>query len=279
MGNKFKGVLLCTDLDDTLLTTGDKRLTAQNREAIEHFMAEGGYFTFATGRVPMGAKLLLDLIRPNVPMICFNGGAIYDFEENKILWGKQLDRTAVRVAEYVEENFPEIGIEVCTDSNLYFCKDNRIGEMHRNHENLPHNYLDYHNIFVPWKKIIFLAEEYQMPALAEGLANSPYAGMYQFVQSSANYYEVLPLGVSKGDALLELAKLLGVDEKKTIGIGDNYNDIELIKNAGIGIAVANAVSEAREAADFITVDNNSNALASVISSLEVGIIKFDKTSY
>ena len=38
MGNKFKGVLLCTDLDDTLLTTGDKRLTAQNREAIEHFM-------------------------------------------------------------------------------------------------------------------------------------------------------------------------------------------------------------------------------------------------
>ena len=72
---------------------------------------------------------------------------------------------------------------------------------------------------------------------------------------------------------------MGVDEKKTIGIGDNYNDIELIKNAGIGIAVANAVSEAREAADFITVDNNSNALASVISSLEVGIIKFDKTSY
>ena len=272
MTDKFKGILLCTDLDETLLTTGDKRLTDENRRAIEYFMSEGGYFTFATGRVPMGAKLLLDLIKPNVPMICFNGGAIYDFDENKILWGKQLDRAAVRVVEYVEENFPDIGIEVCTDTNLYFCKDNRIGEMHRNHEHLPHLSLDYHNIFVPWKKVIFLAEADRMPALSEGLKNSPYASAYQFVQSSENYYELLPVGVSKGAALSELAKMLGTS--KTIGIGDNHNDMELIENAKIGVAVANAVSELREAADFITVDNNSNAVASVITQLELGMLKF-----
>ena len=58
MTDKFKGILLCTDLDETLLTTGDKRLTDENRRAIEYFMSEGGYFTFATGRVPMGANLL-----------------------------------------------------------------------------------------------------------------------------------------------------------------------------------------------------------------------------
>lgn len=278
MSNKFKGVLLCTDLDDTLLTTGDKRLTEENRSAIEYFMSEGGLFTFSTGRVPMGARLILDIIRPNAPMICFNGGAIYDFEKNEILWGRQLDRAALRVVEYVEEHFPDIGIEVCTDTNLYFCKDNRIGQMHRNHENLPHNSLDYHNIFVPWRKVIFLAEEEQMPALDKGIKESPYAKGYQFVQSSANYYELLPKGVSKGAALLELAELLGIDRNKTIGIGDNYNDIELIENAGIGIAVANAVPAAREAADYITVDNDSNAIASVISSLEIGMIKFDKTS-
>ena len=275
MTNKFQGILLCTDLDDTLLTTGDKRLTEDNRRAIDYFMSEGGLFTFATGRVPMGARLLLEIITPNAPMICFNGGAVYDFENDNILWGAYLDKSAVRVMEYVEEKFPEIGMEVCTDNNLYFCKENRIAEMHRNHENLPHNSLDYHNIFAPWKKAIFLSEADKMPMLHNDLINSPFAKDFDFVQSSPNYYELLPKGVSKGAALLQLADIMKVDRKRTIGIGDNYNDIELIKKAGIGIAVANAVPEARQAADFITVDNDSNAVAAVISSLELGRIHFD----
>lgn len=272
---KFDGILLCSDLDDTLLTTGDKRLTEENRRAIEYFMSEGGYFTFATGRVPMGARLILDIITPNAPMICFNGGAVYDFVNDEILWGVQLDKTAIRVMEYVEERFPDVGIEVCTDNNIYFCKENRIAEMHRFHENLPHNSLDYHNIFAPWKKVIFLSEKDKMPLLRKDLTHSPYAQRFDFVQSSPNYYELLPKGVSKGAALLQLADILGVDRKKTIGIGDNYNDIGMIENAGIGVAVANAVPEAREAADFITVDNDSNAIAAVISSLELGRIGFE----
>ena len=55
---KFDGILLCTDLDDTLLTT-DKRVSDENSKAIEYFKSEGGLFTFATGRVPQGAKLML----------------------------------------------------------------------------------------------------------------------------------------------------------------------------------------------------------------------------
>ena len=56
---KFDGILLCTDLDDTLLTT-DKRISDENKQAIEYFMSEGGLFTFATGRVVDGARLMLD---------------------------------------------------------------------------------------------------------------------------------------------------------------------------------------------------------------------------
>lgn len=270
MAKKFQGILICTDLDDTLLTTDDKRLTVQNRDAIEYFMSEGGTFTFATGRVPMGARLILDFITPNAPMICFNGGGIYDFENNRLVWSTYLDKKAVKVLEYVEERFPDCGIEVCTDNNLYFCRENRIAEMHRNHENLPHNSLDYHNIYAPWKKAIFLSEADKMSVIEADLTNSPFAAEYDFVQSSPNYYELLPKGVSKGAALLVLAELLGIEQKRTIGIGDNYNDLTLIQYAGLGVAVANAVPRVRQAADFITVDNNSHAIAAVISSLEIG---------
>ncbi len=274
MSDKFKGILFCTDLDDTLLTTGDKRLTDENRQAIEYFMSEGGLFTFATGRVPMGAKLLLDIITPNAPMICFNGGAIYDFVDNKLLWGTYLERSAIEVLEYVEKNFPDVGIEVCTDNNLYFCKENRIAEMHRFHEHIPHNSLDYHNVLTPWKKVIFLSEEETMPFLSKYLFATEFTKKYDFVQSSENYFEILPKGVSKGAALLKLAEILNISKNRTIGIGDNYNDIDLIKKAEIGVAVANAVPEARAAADIVTVDNNSNAIAAVINSLDLGLIGF-----
>ena len=59
------------------------------------------------------------------------------------------------------------------------------------------------------------------------------------------------------------------------GMPLTFYDIGMIENAGIGVAVANAVPEAREAADFITVDNDSNAIAAVISSLELGRIGFE----
>jgi len=273
MSKKFEGILLCTDLDDTLLTTGTKLLTDENRRAIEYFMAEGGNFTFATGRVPAGARLLLDLITPNAPMICFNGGAIYDFENDKILWGVSLDEDAVKVLEYVDEKFPHIGIEVCTDDNLYFCKENSIAAMHRMHENLPHTVGDYKKISFPWKKAIFLCEDGAVKALADDLFSSDFADKYDFVQSSPNYFELLPKGTSKGSALLVLADLLHIDRNRTIGVGDNHNDIEMIMLAGVGIAVKNAVPEALKAADTITVDNNSHALSAIIKSLDEGKIK------
>ena len=48
---KFDGILICTDLDGTLYRN-DKTVSKENREAIEYFKNEGGYFTFITGRMP-----------------------------------------------------------------------------------------------------------------------------------------------------------------------------------------------------------------------------------
>lgn len=60
---KFDGILLCTDLDDTLLTT-DKRVSDENSKAIEYFKSEGGLFTFATGRGAARCKVDAKLRSP-----------------------------------------------------------------------------------------------------------------------------------------------------------------------------------------------------------------------
>ena len=72
----------------------------------------------------------------------------------------------------------------------------------------------------------------------------------------------------------EMTKVLGIDMQKTIGIGDYNNDIEMLKKARIGIAVANACEEAKKAADYITVSNEEHAIAKTIYDIENGILKF-----
>jgi Cof subfamily protein (haloacid dehalogenase superfamily) len=268
---KFDNILLCTDLDDTLLTT-EKLISEENRRAIEYFKSEGGLFTFATGRVPVGAKLMLDYITPNAPMVCFNGAGVYDFKNEKLLWSMELDEEAVEVLEFIEEKFPFVGIEVCTEQEIYFCRMNHIVAEHQQTEKLPDLFADYHEIPHPWKKVLFMQEEDQVPLVREALQTSKFADKYSFVQSSPNFYELLPKGASKGSGLAELAKLMRVPIERTIGVGDNENDISLVETAGVGVAVANAIPELRDVADYITVDNNSHAISTVIYSLNKGNI-------
>lgn len=270
---KFDAILLCSDMDDTLLTT-DKRISAENKAAIEYFMSEGGSFAFATGRVPMGARLALDYIVPNTPIICFNGAGIYDFRGEKLLWSRSLDKKAVAVVEMVEKSMPQAAIEVCTKDKVYCCRSNEIIRKQFEIEKFDDNYADFRNISEDWIKAIFMVKSDELPALKALIAESEFADCYNYIQSSPNYYEMLPKGASKGDAMLELAKILGIAPERTIGVGDNENDITMVSMAQIGVAVANAVPAVRDAADYITVDNNHDALKAVIESVEKGIMQF-----
>lgn len=268
---KFNGILLCSDLDETLLTT-DKKVSNENKQAIDYFISEGGLFTFATGRIPHGAKLMLDYITPNAPMVCFNGAGIYDFRKDKLLWSTHLDKEAVEVLEYVEKHCPYSGIEVCTDDKLYFCKMNAVVAHHKEMERLPDNYEDYHNIKEPWVKVLFMQEIDEIGEVRRILQESPFKDRYEFIQSSRHYYELLPKNASKGNAVMELANMYRIDPKNVIGVGDNENDLSLVEKAGVGIAVSNAIDEVKDVADYITVDNNSHAISTIIYALSTGII-------
>ena len=269
---KFDGILLCTDLDDTLLEK-DKSVSDENIRAIEYFKSEGGMFTFATGRVPLGTKPVLEYVTPNAPMVCFNGGVVYDIGKKKMLWSRALDSGAAEVLEFVDKRFPTAGIEVCTADKVYFCKENAITDAHKRTERFPDNSADYNSIEEKWNKVIFMVTEEEMPDLRSLIDNSEYGEKYSYVRSSPWYYELLPKGAGKGEGLKKLAGILGVDIKNVIAVGDNENDLSMIKAAGVGIAVENAAQCVKEIADYITVSHDRAAIAAVIQGIEDGIYK------
>ena len=267
---KFEGMLFCTDLDGTLYSN-DKSVSKENLEAIKYFKSEGGLFTFITGRVPKTSKEMCNTIKPNAPIGCFNGGAIYDAKNEKYLWNMTLPREMLELVRAVDEKFPEISIQLNTEQEVCFNKDCRSMQWFCSVTGLPGNVCHYEDVREPVLKVVFsLTEVEQMEALKDVLHSHPKAPMFDFIRSELNLYEILPKGVSKGGALCKMAELLGIDIKKTVAVGDYDNDISMIQKAGLGFAVANAVDGAKAVADHVTVGNDEHAIAAIIHGIESG---------
>ena len=260
---KFDGVLLCTDLDSTLLND-EHIISEENINAIEYFKKEGGLFTFVTGRVPGGAVMMTKYVKPNIPIVTFNGAGIYDAQKKQLLWGTYLDEDVKKIIEYVNANVEGLGLVVCTDNKVYFPLMNKwVGE-YITIENSPRDTTDYKLINEKWKKILFVMAEEDIPKIRELATGMDISNKFDFVQSTVNYFEVLPKNVSKGTGLKMLAELVGVDRSKIIAVGDNENDVSMIEYAGTGIAVKNAIDRLKNVADLVTVSNNEHAIAKII---------------
>ena len=94
---------------------------------------------------------------------------------------------------------------------------------------------------------------------------------YDVTCSARELIEVSPLTDNKGEALKYLANRYNIPLDKTVAAGDNLNDLPMIKAAGIGVAVGNAVDGLKAEADFVSVTNNEGAIAQIIEKF--GYIK------
>ena len=89
-------------------------------------------------------------------------------------------------------------------------------------------------------------------------------GRMNVFRSEPFFLEITPLMVDKGTALMWLADSLGIRREQVMACGDGYNDITMISEAGIGVAMENAQEPAKNAADFVTLSNDDNGVAAAI---------------
>ena len=265
---KFEGILLCTDLDGTLLRD-DKSISRENIEAIEYFMSEGGYFTFITGRLPYFVQDIYNALNPNAPLGCINGGGIYDHKRGEYLWTRELSKECYELIDEVYKEIENIGIQVNTFERIYFSTENETMKNFRRHTGVANIVKPYREVDEPVGKIVFGDESNDnILKLASILASHPKAYKFDFIRSERVLYEILPKGNSKGDVMLRIADILGIDHGKTVAVGDYSNDVSMLKDAGVGIAVSNASNDAKAAADYITVSNEEHAIAKIINDLD-----------
>ena len=271
---KFEGILLLTDLDGTLLRD-DKSVSKENLDAIEYFKENGGLFTIVTGRPSVIVGEIYDKVHPNAPIGCYNGGGIYDVEKKEYLWKKELSRDALELVRFIDREMEDMSIQICGFENCYFSKMNESMENHLVSGGFPDIRIHYEDVKEPLAKVLFAhTDEERLFRLRDLLFEHPEADKYDFIRSFQEYYEILPKGISKGNLVLKLAELLGIDKRRTIGVGDNDNDVSMIESAGVGIAVSNASPAALKAADIVTVSNEESAIAQIIKDIDDGKIRF-----
>jgi len=271
---KFDGMLICTDLDGTLLGS-DRKISAENIRAIEYFKSEGGFFTFVTGRMPFFVSYIAENINPNAPFGCINGGGLYDWNKKHYIKKTEMPQKVSGLVRFVYETFPHIGIQINTFDKVLFRRDNRAMADFRKSTQVENLVCYGEDVGEPIAKIVFgIDEEKDVETLANALNTHPLADGFEFIQSEKTLYEILPKGTNKGAAITNLCQYLNVDVHKTIALGDYYNDIPMFEKAGVGVAVANGCADAVEAADYVTVSNDENAVSKIISDIECGKLKF-----
>ena len=269
--NKFDGILICTDLDGTLIKN-DGSISEENLQAIEYFKQNGGLFTFVTGRMPVTSQKYLDTVKPNAPVGCINGGGLYDYDKKCFLETTELNKSAFEIIKCVDENLDGISVQINTPGPLYYYKDNPAMVNFRKREDTAYNPCHYNDIKETVLKCIFAEDDEERMQKIMHLATShPLANEFDFIRSQTDLFEILPKGVNKSKSIIKLEKYLGIKNKNIIAAGDYYNDIEMLKAAGLGIAVKNARDEVKKAADYVLdVTNEEHAIAKIIELLEKG---------
>lgn len=265
----FKNVIIMTDIDGTLVTD-EKKILPKDMEAINRFRAGGGIFTLATGRGYSMAKPIAERVGLDVPAVIFNGSAVFDFKEDKFLWHSALPESAKGIIKELIEAFPDIGAEILCRDRVYVPSMNEVEREHLAYENVQPIICGVDDINEEsWLKMLIAYPPERMQNIVDFVHERPYyTNSAHWVRSENHFFEMLPFGVNKGSGFQRLLEIMGKEDAFTVGVGDYNNDIELIEQASLGVAVASAQQEAKEAADLVVCDNNSGAISEVIDYIE-----------
>ena len=262
--------ILFLDLDGTLLNSR-REISKGNRAALEKALTLGHRVVINTGR-PLKSALIqnrrLGLTMDGCYLIAFNGGILYDSYREEILYRQCLSMdTALAVSDLCSRR----GLHVQTyDREQVLIEPRWEDEAVRRYcEKILMDYRvvpDFATGLTEAPPKVLAISYTDRPALealqTEILAAFPEVDCFFSCQE---YLEVVPRGVHKGSAIKMLCRRLGMDVADSIAAGDAENDLQMLRSAGLGCAMANAVEAVKQAAGYVTTrDNDHDGVAEIV---------------
>lgn len=261
--NNFK--MICLDIDGTLLNSNHE-ITENVKEAINIVANEKKIpVILVSARMPKGITFLQRELGIEQPIICYSGALILD-KNNEVLSKEFIEVSKLEnIYKLVGEN--NIHMSLYKDNEWYIEEMDYWAKQESEITNIIPKVANFNELIEEWEiegtgpnKILCMANPDEINFLKENTKTSD----LNIYPSKPTYLEIMPTNASKTSAINVLQKKFNVEKSEIIAMGDNYNDIDMLEYAGIGIAMGNAPEDVKKHANDITSTNNEDGVAEAI---------------
>lgn len=258
--------IIFLDLDGTL-TNDEKKVTPLTQKALLEMQKAGHIVVLASGRPTPGilpVAKAVELEKFGGYIMAFNGGKIINAKTNEVVFEQVLDRKYISpLLKYAKENdiglitYDDKRIIVGTRMDKYIETESFINKIPV-YETDMEEYVTYNS-----NKLLMTAPP-EIATKHEQILAGKYKNQLSISRSADYFIEIMPKGIDKAASIEVLINKLKIRKENTIACGDGYNDISMVKYAGIGVAMENAVDEVKQVADYVTDSNNEDGIAKVV---------------
>lgn len=266
------------DLDGTLLNSR-KELTPFTKEVIAKAINKGVHVLVATGRPFTGVPLELREFPGMRYALTANGARILDTATGEILIEHLLSKESAKKVLEITEKYDTLQ-EIYFDGQGY-AKNEKLAHVERYHKDCNMwEYVRASRIAVPDIWELFYSREENLDKVQALFADMEERKAaweelseckdLNLVSSLKYNIEINAAGVNKGKGLIALGKMLGIEREEIMAIGDGDNDIEMITEAGVGVAMGNAEEAVKCNADYVTGTNDEDGAARAIVKYVLG---------
>ena len=257
--------LIAIDLDGTLLT-GDKQISQVTAAALTDAMRIAGVrIVLASARPPRTILGFYRQLELDTPMICCNGALVQMPTTGQVLIHRPIPTNmAVRSVQLARQIYPDIIISAEIIDQWYTTHFNKAHRHSPDAAGRPdvvgpvESWLNR-----PVTKLLLIDKQAKLTEVGIALREE-LAGELTIAQTEENLLQVIHKLASKGRSLRSVAAQLGIDRSEVMAVGDNANDVGMLRWARIGVAMGNASPKAMEAADYVTESNDADGLAAAI---------------
>ena len=263
--------MICIDLDGTLFNGRRiNRISKDDRKAVYDAYKRGVKVVVTTGRIFNNAAAVSKKLKLRCPVIAANGSVVGDEELNTLLYKNISIDKCLKICEliekynltahfYTKDSILPNNLKGFILGKIYSYKNFSISfKVHikkiYSNNSLRKKIYKYENDIV--KCAIYSLNSSDIEKFKEELSEDIGVTVCADGKHSA---EVTAYNVTKGEAVKFLSKYLKIDNSEVLCIGDNENDISMVKNCGVFVAMGNAVEILRKSADYIT-DTNKNCV-------------------
>ncbi|ADG40443.1 hydrolase, haloacid dehalogenase-like family protein [Leuconostoc sp. C2] len=268
--NMSKIKIVSIDIDGTLLND-QREITQEVKSSIQQALENDVKIVITTGRPLPGVRDILSELGiqgSDQYVITYNGGLVQTADGEKTLFRQPLGVKAFQeVNNFMRTQDTYVQVET---HDAAYTTNHRIhpwASFENSLVNLPLFVLDTENELekVEFIKAIANAESSELDKVQAAIPNE-ISNHVNVIRSTANNLEFIDRQASKGNALLALADVLDIEHVQTMAIGDQANDYSMIEQAGVGVAMGNAIPELKAIADYETATNNHSGVAQAIKT-------------